>query len=1237
MDKLLKIKLRLSIVYKFLFAFLIFSISAKSQTELPKCEGDISVLFDGNFCQGDTVKFKIFFEEDNVDLTVNFYDGEKIVYTDLKEVPEIKRYLEFDCNSMPWEPEDPKVGDHFFQYKDKIIIIRDDCVDDDGLPVEGSFDFNVIPNPINQIIKADDCVDNLSEIEFEADICNNLLVEKIKWYVDGIEVSDSTILTGVFDGPGEYDIQLGVDTYSENEDCSEFRTPIQTYDITVKPQINISFNIDSTELCKSIIEIPIINNSLYTESYNWTSNSDNVTFSDNASPQPIITINNNEADTYSITLIASNNDCDPVERKYQITTLVIPTISITDQITPCTQTLIDTESFVLFSSTPDTVEWTSASPNVNIFEPNAEYPQIEISVAGDYTLNVKGKDVCGEDFLHDVPISILPGKEVILSDVDDFCEIDDPANLLDYVTPSDFIVSCNGSWVNECQFDPAQAKLGDNIILLTDSCNIVHELNITVLSEGTFSIANQTICISDTINLNNLQTGTYLFNGVADSLFYNSEAGNYRIDYLANSNCAKDGFFTVEVLDKPSPGFTIDYEPCNEDSTTYALGSTFSFTLSEENHPTTEINYFVNEEAANTFKPDMPGLYTIKQIVRNGMNCADSVSRTISIEAFEPPTIAIPIVNSSQCDSVNVELSAEPFDPNNSYEWQIGNYTASGQNPTITIPRTFVPNTLTATLSVESACFPSNDLESEPFIIPIRSTVALDIKNNNNTACSGDTVYFQNASTTFDSLSFDDGMGNLYNEVPESLVYLNETGIIQNIAISLTGFKAGCPNQTDTASLQLKSLNTEASFSFESISEDGCSPETVVIENSSTPGALDIMNWGDGKIDTLSSLEEFTHIYTSTVDTTYTIQLTSKLCGIDDTIETIKVNATPIVDFDYLFLGGPCVNDSVQLLPQIDHTTIQSYNWDAGFWASTESAPVLTFPSTGDYLISLNVVSENGCPNKKTKPITIFNYTGPQLLVNVPNIVCAQVNFEVEVIQAAETICINDGDGVSSSEPIMFSYPNAGEHVLEVITKDENGCAQDTTILITALQPIDIQIIPQVEDTLINVGDAVELAFEIFPADRDIEQIMWTGNLIDNPTEKVIEVFPVESGTYTIEVADKQGCTAQDQIRINIKENLCPLFQANAFSPNGDGINEFFYLQGNPNVIKNIEVFSVHNRFGQVVFTIKNPPLNEMMAGWDGLLNNIKQPIGVYTWHAVVQLSDDSVTDDCKGNVTLIR
>lgn len=94
------------------------------------------------------------------------------------------------------------------------------------------------------------------------------------------------------------------------------------------------------------------------------------------------------------------------------------------------------------------------------------------------------------------------------------------------------------------------------------------------------------------------------------------------------------------------------------------------------------------------------------------------------------------------------------------------------------------------------------------------------------------------------------------------------------------------------------------------------------------------------------------------------------------------------------------------------------------------------------------------------------------------------------------------------------------------------------------------------------------------------------------------------------------------------------IFAANVFSPNGDGINDFFYLQSPDQGV--IRVLRIFDRWGNIFFSSRGCVFNEILNGWDGSNEGKRLPTGVYLWQAEIEFPDGE-KKIYSGDVTIIK
>ncbi len=143
-----------------------------------------------------------------------------------------------------------------------------------------------------------------------------------------------------------------------------------------------------------------------------------------------------------------------------------------------------------------------------------------------------------------------------------------------------------------------------------------------------------------------------------------------------------------------------------------------------------------------------------------------------------------------------------------------------------------------------------------------------------------------------------------------------------------------------------------------------------------------------------------------------------------------------------------------------------------------------------------------------------------------------------------------------------------------------------------------------------------------------------TGNYTWTPATGLSSSFvlqptasPRQTTTYTLQVTNEFNCTNTDSVIVFVDYST-HLFFPNAFSPNGDGMNDYFnYYAYGINTI-NLQIF---NRWGEVVFQT-----DHLNVWWDGKRNNKPEPVGAYVYMAVATGLDGKQTV-WKGDLTLIR
>jgi gliding motility-associated-like protein len=214
---------------------------------------------------------------------------------------------------------------------------------------------------------------------------------------------------------------------------------------------------------------------------------------------------------------------------------------------------------------------------------------------------------------------------------------------------------------------------------------------------------------------------------------------------------------------------------------------------------------------------------------------------------------------------------------------------------------------------------------------------------------------------------------------------------------------------------------------------------------------------------------------------------------------------------------------------------------------------------------------------------------------------------------------------------IQIGIP-AGTYTPKII--DANGCEFVVApVVVTQPDPILVDLGP---DIRILFGRDTQLLATVQNARGNTEYAwsqadsIWISCLdCRNPS-----VYNLEFPTYfEVVVTDEFGCTAQDQILVSV-EKFRKVYVPTGFSPNDDFNNDRLLVHGQSGS-KALD-FKVFDRWGEMVFQLKDFPFNDDSQGWDGTFRGQACEPGVYVWVLEVEYID-GVREIYKGNTTLIR
>ena len=405
-----------------------------------------------------------------------------------------------------------------------------------------------------------------------------------------------------------------------------------------------------------------------------------------------------------------------------------------------------------------------------------------------------------------------------------------------------------------------------------------------------------------------------------------------------------------------------------------------------------------------------------------------------------------------------------------------------------------------------------------------------------------------------------------------------------------------------------------------------CYEDSVEMFDASTVATGTIVEWEwmvengfTGNTQNVSVIFDSASVYSTTLIVTTDM-------GCTDTItDSLQVQPNPIASF---ISDSVCLNELSNMVDAstVEFGTIVTWEWIIdGLSTDTLSATTYTFDSDSLQPVTLVVTSSFGCIDTVTQDIMVHP---------LPNSAFSYEGFcEEDNVLFTDESTINTGQVIAwnwdfgNTESSVEQNPSngfgvAGTFDVTLITTSNYGCA-DTTA-----QNISISPNPTAEFSMSS--NITQVLDPIYFTDESIDASQWEwdfGDTIGTSTDQNPDYAWNTYNQYTVSliITNDFGCTDTVTHLVTVKQPpKLPL----AFSPNGDGLNDIFYVIGGTFVEFRFEIY---NNWGKMIFESNDP-----LIGWDGTHQDIEQPLGVYVWIYHVVTEDGEEYSE-HGDVTIIR
>jgi len=270
-------------------------------------------------------------------------------------------------------------------------------------------------------------------------------------------------------------------------------------------------------------------------------------------------------------------------------------------------------------------------------------------------------------------------------------------------------------------------------------------------------------------------------------------------------------------------------------------------------------------------------------------------------------------------------------------------------------------------------------------------------------------------------------------------------------------------------------------------------------------------------------------------------------------------------------------------------------------------------------------VDQNGCPDTTVAVVAHPNPITDNITSASQS--CSYLTNAAIYVQAAggNGNYTFSGPGLPTNSSGIFTGLAPGTYYLTIT--DSKGCNLADSATLLPADTVVLSVIPA--NGQVKLGDSLQLtSVNNQPGNVTYQWSPPTGlSCYDCPDPVFNGVY---SQPYTVQVTNDSGCVSTFNFTVTVLPDY-DLFIPNAFTPNGDGKNDYWQIYGAVNTIKQLQVM-VFDRSGEKVFES-----NDINFQWDGMYKGHNVPQGVYVYAMKVVWLNNRSDDMIKGSITILQ